>query len=824
MPGAECWTNHRLILSKMKLTVQAKRRPQGQCTAKKLKVSGLKDATTCTTFQDKLASALHSCQPTTDPNQVEEAWTSFRDCVYGTSLEVLGQSTRRNQDWFDENDIEIQQLLEEKNAAHRELMQAPNSCQKKKSFLSIKKKVQIKLRHMQDSWLSMKADELQSFADQHNYKAFYNSLKAIYGPTPASCSPVLSTDGSSVLREKKDILERRAEHFNSVLNRPSNISAQVIAHMPQVDPNSSLDDTPNVAEVEKAIKQLSDGKAPGADSIPAEIFKNAGPAPTQKLTELFQQMWATGVLPQDFKDATIIHLYKRKGNRLACDNHRGISLLCIAGKILARVLLNRLIDHLENGILPESQCGFRKGRGTTDMIFANRQIQEKCQEQNRPLYTTYVDLTKAFDTVSREGLWTIMSKYGCPPKFTNMVRQFHDGMLARVRDDNETSDAFEVTNGVKQGCVLAPTLFSLVFTAMLSYAYSTADDDLLLRTRTDGGAFNLRRLQAKTKVTICPVRELLFADDCALVASSEEKMQESLDHFSVACDNFGLTISAKKTEVLHQPAPHQEYTEPHIKVNDTQLSNTEKFTYLGSTISRSVSIDEEVDLRISKASSAFGRLREKVWDRRGITSKTKIKVYRAVVLTSLLYGCESWTVYERHSKKLNRFHLNSLRKILKIRWWDKVPDTEVLEKANLPSIPTLLKKAQLRWAGHVTRMPDSRLPKQLFYGELVEGKRLRGGPKKRFKDSLKATLKEFNINPDHWEAEAQDRSAWRTRIAQGASSYEDRRIANAKRKREERKSRSLQPPAPDTDHVCQVCHKTFKAAIGLFSHKRTHQI
>ena len=119
----------------------------------------------------------------------------------------------------------------------------------------------------------------------------------------------------------------------------------------------------------------------------------------------------------------MIHLYKRKGNRQLCDNHRVIFLLVIAGKILARVLINRLLQHLEDGHLRESQCDFRKGRGTADMVFADRQLQEKCQEQNRDLYITFVDLTKAFDTVSREGLWKIMSNsFGCPDKFITMVR------------------------------------------------------------------------------------------------------------------------------------------------------------------------------------------------------------------------------------------------------------------------------------------------------------------------------------------------------------------------------------------------------------------
>ena len=90
-------------------------------------------------------------------------------------------------------------------------------------------------------------------------------------------------------------------------------------------------------------------------------------------------------------------------------------------------------------------------RETIDMLFTARQLQEKCQEQNVDIYMTFVDLSKTFHTVSRDGLWKIMAKFGCPPRFIAMVRQFHDGMQARVQNDGEFSEPFEVTNGVKQG-------------------------------------------------------------------------------------------------------------------------------------------------------------------------------------------------------------------------------------------------------------------------------------------------------------------------------------------------------------------------------------
>ena len=467
----------------------------------------------------------------------------------------------------------------------------------------------------------------------------------------------------------------------------------------------------------------------------------------EKLTELFHCMWRKEAIPQEFKDASIIHLYKRKGNPQVCDNHRGISLLSIAGKILAKILLNRLNAHLDQtGLIPESQCGFRKDRGTIDMIFTARQLQEKCQEQNVDLYMTFVDLTKAFDTVSRDGLWKIMAKFGCPPRFIAMVRQFHDGMQARVQNDGEFSEPFEVTNGVKQGCVLAPTLFSMMFSAMLMDAFQDSDTGFPIRYRFDGNIFNLRRLQAKTKVQTDVLDELLYADDMDKNANTEAKMQRAMDQVSQSCDNYDLTISTKKTEVVHQPAPGKPYNEPTITVNGQKLKVVDNFTYLGSTLSRAVHIDDEITARIAKASVAFGRLRANVWE-----------------------------------------------------------------------------LAQLRWTGHVIRMPDARLPKKVFYGELQEEKRSQGGQKKRYKDTLKASLKDFEIPMGSWEQTAQERSKWRGLINKGAALYEKKRICEAERKRRERKAKTNVPPADSMTLTCSTCNRQFRARIGLVSHQRTHQ-
>ena len=245
---------------------------------------------------------------------------------------------------------------------------------------------------------------------------------------------------------------------------------------------------------------------------------------------------------------------------------------------------------------------------------------------------------------------------------------------------------------------------------------------------------------------------------------------------------------------------------------------------MGSTLTRDANVDTEVASRIAKASSAFGRLRNNVWDRRGITTATKQKVYRAVVVTTLLYGSETWTLYRRHERLMNSFHLRCLRSLLKIRWQDKVPDTEVLKRADMTSMITTMHKAQLRWAGHVTRMEDTRIPKQMFFGELSEGKRSVGAPRKRYKDSVKASLKEFGIPQGNWECLAANRQSWRSRISKGAKAAESDRRSKAESKRAARKAR--ENASASTSNIplltCPTCGRDFRARIGLISHLRTH--
>ena len=206
------------------------------------------------------------------------------------------------------------------------------------------------------------------------------------------------------------------------------------------------------------------------------------------------------------------------------------------------------------------------------------------------------------------------SKVWLSAKFITMVRQFHDGMLARVQNDDEFSDPFPVTNGVKQGCVLASTLFGMMFSVMPTDTFRDGDDGIPIRYRIEGKLSNVRRLQAKFKVQTEVLNEILFADDMAKCVPTEEKMQKGVDQVSVSFDSYDFTIRIEKTEVVYQPASETPYKEPTITVNGQRLQVVDKFIYLGSTLSRVVHTDYEVNARIAQATSEFGRLSGRIWD------------------------------------------------------------------------------------------------------------------------------------------------------------------------------------------------------------------
>ncbi|BHF73348.1 hypothetical protein SprV_0401642900 [Sparganum proliferum] len=200
-----------------------------------------------------------------------------------------------------------------------------------------------------------------------------------------------------------------------------------------------------------------------------------------------------------------------------------------------------------------------------------------------------------------------------------MVRQLHDGMMARVTDDGAVSEAFAVTNGVKQGCVLAPTLFSLMFSAMLMDAYRDKRPGTRVAYRTDGQLLNHLRIHFQSLVSTNTIPKYLFASGCALNATCEGDMKRSMDLFAAAATTSAWSSTRERNPTvsggqLHVPGHH-----PLPQHQNRRRSCPPHF----------------------QTSQAFGRLQNTVWNRHCLHLNTKLQMYKVIILATLLYGAET---------------------------------------------------------------------------------------------------------------------------------------------------------------------------------------
>ena len=251
-------------------------------------------------------------------------------------------------------------------------------------------------------------------------------------------------------------------------------------------------------------------------------------------------------------------------------------------------------------------------------------------------------------------------------------------------------------------------------------------------------------------------------------------------------------------------------------IDGAALKNVEDFTYLGSCLSSSGGLDTEISCQLSKASSAFEQLSTRLWRERGIMQATKTAVYRAVVLPTLLYGCETWTCYRRHLKKWTSSTSAASAGSWAFPWRTESPTRRYFVFLRIPGVEVLIIKAQLRWTGHVLRMEDSRLPNQIFCSELAGSTRRQGGQTKRYKDSLKYSLRACDIPVKGWEHLAADRSAWWLATHNGSQAFEERRLSQLDIKRERDEGH------PAAAVACPVCGRICAADFGLQSHQRCH--
>ena len=392
-----------------------------------------------------------------------------------------------------------------------------------------------------------------------------------------------------------------------------------------------------------------------------------------------------------------------------------------------------------------------------------------------------MDLRKAYNSVPRAALWLALLKVGVPETLVELGKSFHDHMKASVRVDGELLEEFEVTNGLRQGCTMAPILFNLyacvVAERWVERVKEITDVGTLILCKQDNRLFRSSTRNAREVL----LQKGEFADDVVLLACSRVAACAAIRVYVEVANSLGLTVSFPKTKFMVIGNEVTVEEKRPLVVRDSLIEWAEQFPYLGSLISDDGRIGAEVERRITSTSKAFGALRQRAFMNSHLSVDTKRHVYRACVLSVLLYGSECWTPLSGQLRKLNSFHHRCVRSVLGItnqqQWEQKISSGTVRALwGDLETISTKLRKRRLEWLGHLVRMSDHRIPRISLFAWLPQARPFYG-PKKRWRDVLKDDLTSLGISDGCWHEKAQDRSRWKDTWSQCSCDLEDQQAS-----------------------------------------------
>ena len=661
-------TDHHLLRTKLKFHLKSRkkrtRKPHNRLDRKKMRDEDLIKA-----FQDELTQRP---SPTNRASMaINEKYSDFVAHVSKASEKIfkLDNDGRKRKEWLTD---EIMEIVDKKAQAFLE-WQGNRGTARERQYRSKYNLLRSRTKKMTEArqieyWDEISI-EIEKAIKQHDPATAYAMIRRLRGGRAnVENYPIQDTDGNLLLNSQER-LTRWKEHFNNLLNVPSNIDQYVLQQIPipSISPAEQFrqNEVPSLAEVQQAIRQTKSGKAPGNDNISSDTLKAGGVPMASWLHEIFVDIWQTEEMVDDWTTAILIRLYKGKGDKQVCDNYRGISLLVVASKVFSRVILNRVQILLDRQLL-EEQAGFRSNRSTIDQIFTLKMIMEKSREHNKPLFMCFVDIQKAYDSVNRELLWQICKHYGLAAKTVRMLQLLYKDTKAQVRINGELSDSFNIDTGVVQGGIPSCILFNILFDFIMRRVMDKVKQMGVSGMKLAYGNNDFHHTD-RDKYEEFELLTLMYADDLVMMCDNSLDLEIFIRTFEQVTQEFGLTMSIKKTCIMSLKQLQEDgsrrilkgqevaSTGTPIDIRNQTIETVDQFSYLGFHINREQSMEDEIETRLSKAASAFNMLRHVIWHRKVMSVEAKLRIFRTCVLPVLLYGSEVWTTTVESAGVIQKF-------------------------------------------------------------------------------------------------------------------------------------------------------------------------
>ena len=704
-PGADIGSDHDMVLMTLKTRLkkyQNNNNPRVRYDLRKLDDPNIREQ-----FQAKLGGRFAPLLLLQNITEIEEGFTKEMNAV---AEEILGQKRYVKRPWITDEALRLcdrRRELKKRRFDGVDQQGINHTLEYKVANANIRKE----LRAAKGSWINSQCQAIEENLRHTNTKQAFAIVKNLTR-NRQSRTAVINDKNGRMITEAKAVAERWREYCHDLYSHPLNVDTDIMKRPQEVEEQEER--LPILREeVVTAIKQLKAGKAAGIDNIPGELLREGGESTVSILLKICNEVWISGKWPPSWTTSIIVPIPK-KGDLKECQNYRTISLISHPSKVLLKVILNRLRPQIEP-LLADEQAGFRAGRSTVEQILNLRLLCEKYADHSRELHHNFIDFTKAFDRVWQEGLWAIMRRHGISKEIIECIKSAYDSSECTVMYGNLLSDKFHPQLGVRQGCPLSPCLFNLFLEEVMAEALEGFEGTISIGGRN--------------------ISNLRFADDIDLLAGSNQELADLTACLDKAAVRYGMEISVSKSKIL---AMGVKSTQPDIYIRGNKLETVQSFKYLGATITEDARCVTEIKTRIAIATGALAKL-EILWKDKSIALTSKVRLLRAITLSTALYGCESWTLTAEMERRLQAFEFRCYRKILRIPYTAHRTNesvwAEITEKGGPQEhLLVTIKRRKMRWFGHVNR--SNGLAKLIMQGS-VEGRRSRGRPRMSWLDNIR---------------------------------------------------------------------------------------
>jgi hypothetical protein len=489
-------------------------------------------------------------------------------------------------------------------------------------------------------------------------------------------------DFSSIVQDVPDLYDE--EHYRTVKETLDSNTVPLSNNIDSEPLNSPI----TFDEVMSAINHAKTGKSMGIDNIPTEVLKNR--KSITLLHKIIERCFSIGQVPEDWQRGIIHPIPKcsSKDPRKPL-NYRGITISSIPGKIYATVLNNRLTKWLEDhNVLSESQNGYRRDRSCLDHLYTLTSMIQARKSKHQSTFVCYVDAHKAFDSVNRNCLWYKLRQLGLKGQFLTAIQSFYNNVTSCVKVNDRTTNWFPIELGVKQGCPLSPTLFSL-------YINDLADE----LQDTNFGLY-----AGEHKISM-----LMFADDIAIISGSETGLQNQMNILQDWCTKWRIQLNIDKTKIVHYRGKAMAKSEYEFSYLGKQLDYVEKYKYLGLWLHEHLEWKYTVNELYQTANRSLNVLICRYYNLGGVSVDIFKKLFDSYVKPIMTYGSAIWGLNQYPNMK--RLQLRAAKFILGIP--RRCSNASSLGDLGWEPYTVLLKTEAVRYLCRLRNMDVSRFPKQI---------------------------------------------------------------------------------------------------------------